>query len=419
MRSLRGRVALAAVAATAVALLLVSAVVVATLLRDERAVIGDRLREQMAQAGAADRQPGVRFRPPTGDPDDTFGPFGRRFGGRFGARLGPLRATPMTGEVGTRLLVVGVAALGVVGAASWSLSGLALRPLGRLRAAAERVASTRDLGTRLPADEAAAEVAGLAASLNAMLARLEQSAGRTETALEANRRFVADAGHELRTPLTSITANLDVLDAPALDPGERSRVIADLRRESARLVALLDALQALARGDSSAITRERLDVADVVDAAVAAARARHPGRTVGFVDPGAVPLDGWPQGLRLAVDNLVENALRHGRDEVRVAVSSLAGAAGDGVTPRAAVVVDDDGPGIPVADRARVLERFTRGATTAPGSGLGLALVAQQAQLHGGAVRIEDGPLGGARVTLTVAGMEPGDGAAATRPPRG
>lgn len=458
MRSLQGRVALAAVAATAMALLLVGVVVVATFLRDQRSALDEDLRRRAeAAVGAADGS-GSGSGPVSGGGSDAHGPFARRFedgrvvapGGLPPGFPGPQGRGPgsartreglwrtyvaegadgatvqVAAEVSEsrragralarRLFVVGLGALGLVGAASWTLSGLALRPLGRLRTTAERVASTRDLDTRLP-DEGPEEVAALAGSLNAMLGRLQTSADRTEAALEANRRFAADAGHELRTPLTSLTANLDVLAGAGagaggggvagpgagvgvgsdrgLQPEERARAVADARRETARLVTLLDALQALARGDSSSIRIEPLDVADVVDRAVAAVRSRHPDSTIQFADPGEVPLEGWAEGLRLAVENLLENAARHGGPTVVVTVA----ATGAG----AEVVVDDDGSGIPAADRGRVFERFARGATAAPGSGLGLALVAQQAALHGGAARVDDGPLGGARVTLSLA----------------
>jgi two-component system sensor histidine kinase PrrB len=112
---------------------------------------------------------------------------------------------------------------------------------------------------------------------------------------------------------------------------------------------------------------------------------------------GEVPVVGSEAGLRLAVDNLVTNAVRHsGGSRVLVTVG-LDAAAG-----RVAVLVDDDGRGVPVADRERLFGRFARGATTAPGSGLGLAMVAQQARLHGGHAWLGDSPLGGTRAVLEV-----------------
>ncbi len=269
------------------------------------------------------------------------------------------------------------------------LAARALEPLSGLRESAARVSTTRDLTTRLDAG-GPPEVADVAGSLNAMLARLEASAAATERALEAARRFTADAGHELRTPLTSQRANLAVLARDDLEPDERERVLAELDAGQLRLAALLDALQALARGDAALPgRREPLDLADLADAALADAKRRHPHVDFEFGDATPAPVEGDPAGVRAAVDNLLENAARHGARRVRIAV--------DG----ARVIVDDDGPGIAPEERERVFERFARGrrADTA-GSGLGLAVVAQQAALHGGRAYATDSPLHGARVVF-------------------
>jgi two-component system sensor histidine kinase PrrB len=219
-----------------------------------------------------------------------------------------------------------------------------------------------------------------------MLARLEAS-------LDAARRFTADAGHELRTPLTSLRANLATLGHADLPAAERTRVLAELDEQQRRLAALLEALQALARGDAGAAPRHvPLDLADLADTAVVDARRRHPDLDLGLDGPAEAPATGDPAGLRAALDNLLENAARHGARTVRVRVE-----------PRR-LIVDDDGPGIPPADRERVFERFTRGRTAGPGSGLGLAIVAQQAALHGGRAYATDSPLGGARLVLALAG---------------
>jgi signal transduction histidine kinase len=305
-----------------------------------------------------------------------------------------------------RLAVVNLGVLVLVGAAGLALGGVALRPLAALRAAAERVASTRDLATRLPQGSGPEEVDSLAGSLNAMLARLQRSTARTEATLTASRQFTADAGHELRTPLTSMRANLDVLArSPNLSAGEQ-RIMDDIAREQERLLALLDGLQRLARGDAAeAMPRERLDLADIVDAAVTNATTRHPDAALTFHGPAALPVEGWSDGLRLLVDNLIDNAVHHSRPDVRVEVTLTA----SGDTAR--LVVDDDGPGVPEAERRRVFERFVRGTGTAtPGSGLGLALVAQQAAVHGGRAVLGTSPLGGARVVVDIALAADGHG---------
>jgi two-component system, OmpR family, sensor histidine kinase PrrB len=171
-----------------------------------------------------------------------------------------------------------------------------------------------------------------------------------------------------------------------------------------RLVALLDGLQALARGDAAPDAAD-VDLAEVVDAALAAAAERHGAVTwLADLPEEPVPLRGWAPGLRSLADNLLENAAVHGRPGGTVAVGLRTAGAGG-----AELVVEDDGPGIPEADRDRVLEPFTRlHPDGAPGSGLGLALVAQQARQHDGAVQVgRSGRLGGARISVTLAGPVP------------
>ena len=247
-----------------------------------------------------------------------------------------------------------------------------LRPLATLRDQAASITTTR-----ARVDESGpAEVGEVAHSLNAMLARLEASVAATE-------RFTADAGHELRTPLTSVRANV-----AALRHGPDEQVLAELERDVGRLAALLDALQALARGDAGAVAHEPVDVGDVADAALADARRRHPHVDFAFGDAQELTVTGDATGLRAIFDNLLENAARHGASTVRIELGPHH------------LAVDDDGPGIPEDQRQRVFERFVRGG--AQGSGLGLAIVAQQAQLHGGEARVEASSLGGARVLVTM-----------------
>jgi two-component system sensor histidine kinase PrrB len=276
--------------------------------------------------------------------------------------------------------LAGLLALAVV---TRLLTARALRPLQGLRESAAKVSTTRDLTTRVRTS-GPEEVDDVAQSLNAMLARLETSSAATDQALEAARRFTADAGHELRTPLTSIRANL-----AALRHGSDDNVLGELERDVVRLTALLDGLQALARGDAGASVHAPVDVGDVADAALAGARRRHPRVDFAFGDARELTVDGDETGIRAALDNLLENAARHGAHRVRLSVTAQG------------VRVDDDGPGIAPADRERVFERFARGAHAGvPGSGLGLAVVAQQARLHGGRAYATDSPLGGAGVVL-------------------
>jgi two-component system sensor histidine kinase PrrB len=293
-----------------------------------------------------------------------------------------------------RLAAFGVGALLIAGAGVWFVANLLLRPLRRLRAATANIAGTEDLDRRVRGDDGAAELRSLAASFNDMLARLGRSAGDRERALAATRRFTADAGHELRTPLTSVQATLSALSRhPDIPSEQRVELVRDALAEHRRLVELLDGLQALARGDAVAVAHADLDLAELVATTVEGARTRHPDVSWASDLPGeAVVVRGWETGLRLLADNLLENAARHGRPCGVVAVTLGAGPT---------LVVDDDGPGVGEADRERIFEPFVRAnGTRAPGSGLGLALVAQQVRDHGATIEVGRSPLGGARFSV-------------------
>jgi len=291
------------------------------------------------------------------------------------------------------VLALGLAALALTALIAWGLTTVALRPLGRLRAGAARVTGARDLAEPLPEDaQGPEEVLALARSLNEMLARLGAASAAQDRALAATRRFAADAGHELRTPLTSVQASLSSLARhPELPAERRTRMLGDALDQQRRLVGLLDGLQALARGDAAPEESE-VDLAEVADAALSAARERHPQAAWHCELPDApVALRGWEPGLRSLVDNLLENAARHGGGTVRLELRP------------GELCVEDDGPGVPAADRERILDPFVRlgGDDAPPGSGLGLPLVAQQAAHHGAALEVGDSAaLGGARFAV-------------------
>jgi signal transduction histidine kinase len=301
-----------------------------------------------------------------------------------------------------RVVLLAGLGLGATALLGWVLTGLALRPLRRLRATASNVASTDDLAVRVPVGTGPVEIDEVADSLNSMLARLQTSVAATEGALDASRGFAANAAHELRTPLTSIQANLDALHRnPAMPAAERQETLGDINAELRRLIALLEALRTLARGEATeGLPTERVDLADLVDAAVESTRRRHPEAVLIFDDPGGeATVDGWAEGLEVLVVNVLENAATHGR--VRPDEPVHVRAAVEPNDQEVRFVVDDDGPGIPVDERAHVLDRFGRGAAArGAGFGLGLALVTQQVQLHHGAIRIADSPTGGARIDI-------------------
>ncbi|MEU8966618.1 HAMP domain-containing sensor histidine kinase [Streptomyces sp. NPDC048491] len=288
---------------------------------------------------------------------------------------------------------------------AWAIASAATRPLGRLRKAAAGL-DPRTTSVRLEhRPTGIVEVDDLAATLRTVLARYDEQAARTAQALDTARSFSAAASHELRNPLMSMGTNLDVLAHPNLPDAERAEVVEDLGREHGRLLGMLVALRELGRGDLVEADAFRVfDVAEVADAAVAEARRRAPDAVL-TLSAGPAPLHGWEPGIRILLDNLLRNALAHGRDPRGRAEIAVAVGLADG---QVLITVDDRGPGIAPADREKVFRRFHRGPVST-GSGLGLTLVAQQAALHGGRAELEAGPDGiGTRCTVRLPGSDPG-----------
>ncbi|MGE2736207.1 HAMP domain-containing sensor histidine kinase [Mycolicibacterium vaccae] len=291
---------------------------------------------------------------------------------------------------------VGVVTVLFAAALGWLLAGPAVRPLRRL------TEYTRRLGTRserIPTVHGVREAEELSEAMSAMLDRLDAAQRATANSLQAAQDFAANAAHELRTPLTAMRADLDTLRIHNLPEDERAEVVADLARAQRRVEAIITALGQLASGQLAQLEdREIVDVTDLLDRV--ARENMHNNRAVTIevdVPDGLGTLLGWPDGLRIAVDNLVRNAVTHGH-ATRIV---LAARRHDSTMT---IVVDDDGRGLPVEEHHTVLARFARGSNAAPGgSGLGLALVAQQAELHGGTVELSESPLGGLRATITVA----------------
>ena len=256
---------------------------------------------------------------------------------------------------------------------------------------------------RMTAVRGAREAEELSEAMAGMLARLAAAQLATTNSLQAAQDFAANAAHELRTPLTAMRADLDTLRIHDLPADERDEVVGDLARAQRRVEAIITALGQLASGQlAQAEDRELIDVTDMLDR-VARENARVGDVEIVVQSDDAIGMIwGWPGGLRLAVDNLVRNAVAHG-GATRIVLAAHRHEAIEGRGEVLTVVVDDDGCGLPAEEHEFVMGRFARGSTATPGgSGLGLALVAQQAALHGGGIELSDGPLGGLRATLTV-----------------
>ncbi|WP_166134705.1 sensor histidine kinase [Nocardioides ochotonae] len=290
-------------------------------------------------------------------------------------------------------LLVGVPlVLLLVGGTTWAVATRALAPVERIREEVEQITGDR-LDRRVPEPPSRDEIHRLARTMNQMLERLESSRERQQ-------RFVADASHELRSPLASIRQTAEVAQAHpgALPEGELAEAVLE---ESGRMQRLVEQLLVLTRAGEAAGAHAPYDV-DLDDLALAEARrVRRGGLQVDTsgIGPGRVRGDGVALGQ--VVRNLVDNAVRHAETTVRLAVRERAE---DGRDPDVELVVEDDGPGIPEAERERVFDRFVRldeaRARDAGGSGLGLAIVREIVTAHGGTVAITSSPAGGARVVV-------------------
>jgi two-component system sensor histidine kinase MprB len=286
------------------------------------------------------------------------------------------------------LILVSLGGIAVAAAAARLVSRATLAPVRRLTAAAERIAETGEPSERVP-EGGHDELAALGASFNTMLAALEES-------LETQRRFVADASHELRTPLTSLQTNIDVLRGDiALEPEQRRRLLDDLHRESQEMRALIGGLLELARSGAP-IEKSEFQFDEVVEDAVERARTRFP--EVSWQTDGLEPtvVDGYRDRMERAVWNLLENAGKWSGDGGSVEISLTSGE----------LRVRDHGPGFGEEDRPLVFDRFYRSAAarSMPGAGLGLAIVREVAEAHGGTVAAENAPDGGALVRVSLDG---------------
>lgn len=283
-----------------------------------------------------------------------------------------------------RILIVSVAVAAAAGLVGVFLARSITGRLTRLTEAAEHVAESGELKVDIPR-EGADETARLGRAFDDMLDALSQSSRRQQ-------RLVQDAGHELRTPMTSLRTNLYSLrDIDALGPEERSRVVADLEAEAAELTGLIEDVLVVAGGD------EVDEVTQVVDV-VALARSESArvvkrwGRSVVTVPDHRIDAECRRAQLARAVRNLVDNACKFSPDGSPVEVALWATPDGPDAPAGVALEVRDRGPGIAAEDLGLIFERFHRAdaARALPGSGLGLSIVSDVAEVHRGRVWARD-----------------------------
>lgn len=301
-----------------------------------------------------------------------------------GAPLGLERAAVDT--IRNALLIGGPLLLAVVALTTWRVTRNALRPVDGIRQEMSEITRSTDLTRRVPEPQVVDEVGRLARTTNETLTALE-------SAVERQRRFVADASHELRSPIASLRTQLEVAEAhpELLDlPGAV--------HDTVRLQDLAADLLLLARIDAGERpVGARLDLATLVDEELDR-RTTDPHPTT------AQPLEsaevtGSRGQLARILGNLLDNAQRHTTSRVRVSVRTT-----EHPAPTAILEVADDGTGVPEQEHDRVFERFVRlddaRSRDGGGAGLGLAIAREVATRHGGTLTLTSAPEGGALFTL-------------------
>ena len=302
-----------------------------------------------------------------------------------------------------RTLYPGVpAAVLLVAAVAYLATRRALRPVEAIRARTAAVTAA-DPRERVRVPDTGDEIARLAATINTTLQRLDDAA-------QAQRRFVADAAHELRSPISSLLTTVEVAEAYP-DRADWPETVATTAEQARRIQDLAEDLLLLARMDATVPADGALrtvDLAELARGATATAATARPGAdpaerhvSVTCHTDAEVLVHGDRGGLERVLRNLTDNARRHARGRVAVRVYATGDAA--------IIEVEDDGPGIPVADRERIFERFTRlddaRARESGGFGLGLAIVRDIVERHHGTVEVADtagGPGTGARFTVRI-----------------
>lgn len=296
--------------------------------------------------------------------------------------------------------IAGIGGIAVLGVAVWLLAGFGLRPLRRMEHTAAVINDAGDLGRRIEHPGRRTELGRLGHTLNAMLERLQGSFESQQATERRLRRFVADASHELRTPLTSIRGYAELYRRGGDQPDQVARSMERIEDEAVRMGRLVEDLLTLARLDERRdLEQVPIDAASLVTDLVGDARVVDAEREY-RLDATPCPVVGDAHRISQAVANLLANARTHTPAGTPVEVT--VGPAGPSGGVRIAVA--DHGRGLGPGEAELVFDRFYRAdpsrARPTGGSGLGLAITAAIVHAHGGTIRAEDTPGGGATFVI-------------------
>jgi len=280
------------------------------------------------------------------------------------------------------LLVLFAASFGI----GWLVAGYLLKPIGRITGVAREITAT-DLSRRIDLGGPDDELRRLGDTFDDMLGRLDDS-------FASQRRFIQEASHELRNPLAVIRTNLEVtLADPAASREDLRHTAEVVERSTERMSRLVDDLLLYARNETPALEHEQIDAASLVEEAAEEFQAPAEARGLHLVwsaEPGLLIL-GDRNALRQALANLLANATR------LAPAASTVGVRAGREGPWVWLAVDDQGPGIAEADQPAVFQRFWRGPASSGDSGerrsgLGLTIVRQVVEAHGGEVKLVSAP---------------------------
>jgi two-component system, OmpR family, sensor kinase len=288
-----------------------------------------------------------------------------------------------------RLILVIGCSLAIVAAfvIGWLLAGMALRPIHRITSTAQAIGAERNFSRRVEHHGSNDEVGQLAVTFNEMLSELESAYRQIESALDSQRRFVADASHELRTPLTTVRGNMDLLRRkPPMAANERAEVLSDTTDEVDRLIRLVNQLLVLARADAGqTLKHEPVSLKLLLEDVCRQGKLIGPRPVALSEDIPDVSVLADHDALKQVLLILVDNAHVHTPPDAQITLSATST---DGAV---SISVSDNGPGIAPDVLNHVFERFYRGAVSrsGPGAGLGLAIAKELVEAQDGTIVVE------------------------------